>query len=143
MLWMPHPRDRELVSTGVLKLHRTPGLHRQDRGDRLGYHFLLVAETSADTRLDDVDIADRDVERKGNHPAAMVRDLGAGSEDQALVLVEERNGDVRLEAGVLLILHVELVLHYEIGIVVSPFHITHLDIDMGRDVASRVVDPVA
>src|SRR5579875_1743136 len=140
---MPHPRYREFLFTGVLEFDGTPGLQCQDRGDRLSHHLLLVTEPPTDARFDDVDVANGDVESKGQHAAAVIRDLGAGTQDQPLIFIEERNRHMGLKAGVLLVLDLELMLNYEVGFAEARFQIADLDIDMRRDVPPGIVNPVA
>ena len=56
--------------------------HGKNRSERLRHYFLLIAEPPTDARLDHVDIAYRNVERKRQHAPAVVRNLGARAHDQ-------------------------------------------------------------
>src|SRR5579884_1412574 len=101
---MPHAGNGELLSSGVFKLDRPARLEGQHGSERLGHHLLLVSKATADAGLDDVNVADRNIEREGHHPAAVIWDLGTGAEDQPTILVQPGDGDVRLQTGMLLVL---------------------------------------
>ena len=130
----------ELLGPGVLEAHRAARGDGQVGGQVLDEHLLLAAEAAADAGLHHPDAAHGQANEGGDHAAHVEGHLGAGADDQPVVLVPPAHHHVGLDAGLLHLVDPVLALVDEVGIGQGRVHVPVLHVDVDGDVALGVVD---
>ena len=124
----------EFLRARQLQPHRAAGRNCQMPDDVLDQHLLLGAKATTDSRLDDPDTANRQVQQGGDHASHVKRHLGRRANDEPLVGIPPANGDVGLDRDLLHLMYVVGVLENTVGA-----GKTGLDIaELGLDVMHRI-----
>ena len=103
-------------------------------------HLLLAAKAAADTRFHHADTAYRQAEQGSNHAPYMERNLCTCANYQPVIFVPVGDGNVRLDACLLYLMHIIFALEDKIGGVQRAVHIVMVNEQLDRDVAFGVVD---
>src|SRR5262245_7113927 len=98
---MARTRSGEFFFTGVFVNYRSFGSNRQMSWNIFHQHFLLAAEAAADTRLDDTNSFDWQIQYRREHSPYMERDLCGGTNDQTIVFIPISHADMGLDVCLL------------------------------------------
>ncbi len=139
-LWVPAARHEEFLPARVFDLHRPAGGQREGGADVLQQHLLLATEAAAHARFDDTHALDRYLQDHRHLAAGMERHLRAGADHQAVIRIEPRDRDVRLEHGMLLAGGAEFVLQHQVRRAEPVRDVAELLVNRGGDVVLRIMD---
>ncbi len=103
-------------------------------------HFLLVAESAADARLDDPDLLQRQTDERRDNAARVERNLRRGTDNHAFVFIKITDGNMRFKVNMLLFLGVVFAFEHVVRFSKSFIYITYFSFDMINNVALSVIN---
>ena len=90
-------------------------------------HLLLAAKAAADAGFHHADTAHRQTEQGRNHSAYMEGHLGTCADDQPVIFVPVGDDNMRLDTGLLHLMHIVFALEDKISRVQRAIHIVKVN----------------
>src|SRR3989339_74890 len=102
-------------------------------------NLLFCSKPAANTRLNDPNLSDREVECLGHDPPHVERNLSRGSDNESFILIEVTNGNMRFQRAVLPVMGFHLSLHHKMTRFKYFFWIANQHIHLSGDILLRKI----